>query len=112
MGLNPSHYSPLLKPVILERLPNAIKLLITRKLGKNNWKITELVESINEEVEARENCEFSNETLHAEYCRKSTHSLVDIQKYSRRNCVFCRKSHYSNKCKNITDIAIRKKILR
>ena len=36
MGLNPSHYGPLLIPVILERLPDAIKLLINRKLGKNN----------------------------------------------------------------------------
>ena len=110
--LNPSHYGPLLLPVISERLPDAIKLLITRKLGKNNWKILELVECIKEEVDARENCEFSNEKLDGEYCRKTTHSLVGIQKPSRRNCVFCGKSHYSDKCENITDIAIRKKILR
>ena len=36
MGLNPSHYGPLLIPVILEILPDAIKSLIPRKLGKNN----------------------------------------------------------------------------
>ena len=100
--LNPSYYGPLLIPVILERLPDAIKLLITRKLGKNNWKILELVECIKEEVDARENCEFSNEKLDEEYCRKTTHSLVVIQKPSRRNCVFCGKSHYSDKCENIT----------
>ena len=60
MGLNSSHYGPLLIPVILERLPDTIELLITSKLGKNNWKILELVECIKEEVDARENCEFSN----------------------------------------------------
>ena len=38
--------------------------------------------------------------------------MVGIQKSSRRNCVFCGKSHYSDKCENITYIAIRKKILR
>ena len=112
MGLNSSHYGPLLIPVILERLPDTIELLITSKLGKNNWKILELVECIKEEVNARENCEFSNEKLNEEYCRKNTHSLVGIQKPSRRNCVFCGKNHYSNKCENITDIAIRKKTLR
>ena len=57
-------------------------------------------------------CEFSNQKLDEEYCRKTTHSLVGIQKPSRRNCVFCGKSHYSDKCENITDMAIRKKILR
>ena len=61
IGLNPSHYGPLLIPVIAERLPDAIKLLITMKLGKSNSKILELIECIKEEVDARENCEISNE---------------------------------------------------
>ena len=43
---------------------------------------------------------------------KLHNSVVAIQKSSIRNCVFCGKSHYSDKCENITDIAIRKKILR
>ena len=110
MGLNPSHYGPLFTPVILERLPDAIQLLITRKLGKNNWKILELLECIKEEVDARENCKFSNEKLDEEYCRKTTLSLVGIQKLLRRNCVFCGKSHYRDKYENITDVVIRKKI--
>ena len=82
------------------------------KLGKNNWKVRELEECIKEEVDARENCEFSNEKLDGEYCTKTTQLLIGIQKPSRRNCVFCRKSHYSDKCENITDIAMKKKILR
>ena len=39
MGLNPSHYGPLLIPVILERLPDSIKLILTQKLGMNNWHV-------------------------------------------------------------------------
>ena len=34
MDLSPLHYGPLLIPVILERLPDAIKLWITGKLDK------------------------------------------------------------------------------
>ena len=33
MRLNPFHYGPLLIPVILKRLPDSIKLIVTRKLG-------------------------------------------------------------------------------
>ena len=94
MGVNRSHYGPLLISIILERLLDAIKLLIPRKLGKNNWKIVELVKCIKEEVDARENCKFSNEKLDGEYCRKTTHSLVGIQKPSRRNCVFLQKKSF------------------
>ena len=65
-----------------------------------------------EEIDARENCKFSNEKLDGEYCKKTTYSLVGILKPFRRNCVFGIKSHYSNKCENITDIAIRKKTLQ
>ena len=70
IGLNPSYYGPLVIPVILERLPDAIELLITRKLGKNNWNILELVDCIKEEVDARENYKFSNEELDEEYCKR------------------------------------------
>ena len=112
MGLNPSHYGPLLIPVTLARLPDAIKLSINRKLGKSNLKKLELVECLMEAVGARENCEFSSEKLDGEYCRKATYLLVGIQKPSRINFVFCGKSHYSDNCENITEISIRKKFLR
>ena len=112
MGLSPSHYGPLLIPVTLARLPDAIKLSINRKLGKSNLKKIELAESFMEAVDTRENCEFSSEKLDGEYCRKATYLLVGIQKPSIRNCLFCGKSHYSDNCENITEIAIRKKLLR
>ena len=112
MGLNPSHYGPLLIPVTLARLPDAIKLSINRKLGKSNLKKIELAESFMEAVDTRENCEFSSEKLDGEYCRKATYLLVGIQKPSIGTCLFCGKSHYSGNCENITEIAIRKKILR
>ena len=46
MGLNPSHYGPLLMPVILERLPDSIKLIVTRKLGKINRHISDFINCI------------------------------------------------------------------
>ena len=65
-----------------------------------------------EEVDARENCEFSNKKLDGKYWRKTTRSLVGILKPSRRNDLSFGKGHYSDKCENIPDIAIRIKILQ
>ena len=58
MGLNPSQYSPLLIPVILERLPDSIKLMVTRKFRKINWYISDFINRTKQEVGARENFGF------------------------------------------------------
>ena len=55
MELNPSQYSPLLIPVILERLPDSIKLMVTRKFRKINWYISDFINRTKQEVGAREN---------------------------------------------------------
>ena len=38
-GVNPEHYGALLIPIILERLPDDIKLQLSRKLGTKSWQI-------------------------------------------------------------------------
>ena len=76
MGLNPSHYGPLLIPVILERLPDSIKLIVTRKLGKNNWHISDFINCIKEEIDARENCDFMKGKNDYEHLRNTTHLLL------------------------------------
>ena len=112
MGLNLSHYRPLLIPVILERLPDSIKMIVTRKLGKNNWHISDFINCIKEEVDALENCGFIKDKNDYEHLRNTTHSLLGVQKHSRKNCVFCGKLHYSDKCQNVIDVSLRKKTLR
>ena len=108
MGLNPSHYGPLLIPVILERLPDSIKLIVTRKLGKNNWHISDFINCIKEEVDARENFGFIKDKNDFEHLRNTAHSLLGVQKHSRKNCVFCGKLHHSYKCQNVIDVSVRK----
>ena len=43
LGINYEHFRPLLVPFILEKLPNTIKLQISRKLGKEKWKKEEFL---------------------------------------------------------------------
>ena len=51
-------FGPLLVSIILEKLPNTIKLQISRKLGKENWNIKQFLSAINQEITARENFEY------------------------------------------------------
>ena len=91
MGLNYSHYGPLLIPVILERLPDSITLIVKRKLRKKNWHISDFMNWIKKEVDARENCNFIKNKNDYENLRNTTHSLLGVHKYLRKNWVFCRK---------------------
>ena len=46
MTLNPFHYGLLLIPLISERLPRSIRLIVTRMLGKDNCNITDFITTI------------------------------------------------------------------
>ena len=58
LEINCEHFGPLLVPIISERLPNTIKLQISRKLGKENWNIEQFLSAINQEITARDNLEY------------------------------------------------------
>ena len=45
-------------PIILEKLPNKIKLQIGRKSGKENWNIEQFLSAISQQITARENFEY------------------------------------------------------
>ena len=52
-GVNREHFDALLIPIVQEKIPASIRLEISRKMGKDNWKLIKL------EIEARYNCEIS-----------------------------------------------------
>ena len=58
LRINYQHFGPLLIPIILERLPNTIKLQISHKLGKENWNVEQFLLVIHEEMSAMENYEY------------------------------------------------------
>ena len=84
IGRNLPHYGPLLIPVILERLPDSIKLIITQKLEKNNWHVTDFINCIKKEVGPCENCDFIKDKNNYKHSRNTNHSLLIVQKYPRK----------------------------
>ena len=58
VGIQQEHFGSLLIPIILEKIPNVIRLQISRQLGKENWNIDEFLQCINREITARESYEF------------------------------------------------------
>ena len=109
-------YGKLVVPILLSKLPEGIRLIISRQKKEETWSLDNLLEALKEEITAREMCAV-NSKLSTEERRSSTKqpatasALFSIDKKGP-NCTYCRKSHPSSNCPNVTNIAARKQILK
>ena len=106
IGVKSEHYGPLLIPVIIERLPDDVKLIISRKLGKVDWKIEEFMRTLKEEITARESCNFmkmysERDVTSNESCHLTTEAL--FANTNTLTCAFCKGDHFHDKCAVVTD---------
>ena len=101
-------------PIVLEKLPNVIRLRISRKLGKENWSIDDFLICINTEITARESYEFMKHDKHEGTSNKSSFSGSALLANSNpKKCVFCQSvNHYSDKCNIVTEVDIRRELLK
>ncbi|CAB3989185.1 Hypothetical predicted protein [Paramuricea clavata] len=58
VGISSKQYGKLLVPILMNKIPQELQLIITRKLGKEKWDLDALQNTFKEELEAREMCEF------------------------------------------------------
>ena len=114
VGIDPKHFGPLLIPIVLEKLPNVIRLQISRKLGKDNWDVEDFLKCINEEISARESYEFLKSQDNGDNeDRKSNTTSSLLIKQKEIICAFCdNKGHYSDKCTIVTDVNARRDKLK
>ena len=56
LGVESGTYGPLLCSIILEKLPNELRLIISRNNNENSWDFTKILDLINVELKAREAC--------------------------------------------------------
>ena len=69
LDITSSHYGPILVSIVMSKLPDDIKLIVSRSMSsstteesKNEWKIDELMKSFKQELESREMCNFVSST--------------------------------------------------
>ena len=105
-GINPSHFGPLLIPIILVKLPNSIQLHISRKLGKDNWNVEEFLKCVNEEITARENCDLLKLNGKEESPETNNYTTSSLFTEGKEvSCVFCgERGHCSDKCEIVNDV--------
>ena len=102
LGVTSDSYGTLLTSVILNKLPQELQLLISRKIGDDDWTLTKLMDHVGEEVRAQERT--SAVTIGQKAVRKSGRKEpftgAALLTGSGPTCSFCRQSHTSNPTKN------------
>ena len=108
-GITAEHFGALLIPIVLEKLPNIIRLQVSRTLGSDNWHIQDFMQCINAEITARESFEFlkndsvNDDNSENDGLQQTTSSLAVTLDW--KSFVFCSsREHYSDKCDTISDI--------
>ena len=128
LGVTSESYGALLVPVLLHKLPEDIRLEVSRKMGKtseeeNQWDLDKILKQFKDEIEAREHCTPMNVPGHSAdhsykkpvYNRTAPSTASALLSSSNRksySCTFCRGSHSTAECNVVTDIQERKNILK
>lgn len=133
LGCDSANYGTMLIPIIMTKLPQDIKLVLSRKFDDNIWELRDILKELEKELSAREkvtetdeNFEGSNFSAQALFSgngnrRKGNFEKTEnlpkndqLNKKSAENdliCIFCRQDHYSKNCDIITKPEVRKEIL-
>ena len=109
LGVDSKNYGALLSPIIMERLPNELRLIISRNLKGEGWDLTRLLEILREELKARETCILppsENSEVDIPYTQSAL--FTKSKPTPQIKCLFCRGPHYSDKCDIVTDLQTRK----
>lgn len=113
LKLEAQGYGSLLIPILKEKLPDELKIVISRKFGSSIWTLDLLLTYLNEELRAQENCTTSvgsksERTDESEQLFSASGLFSNTEKSV---CAFCKKNHGSSKCRKVTNIQSRKDIL-
>jgi len=115
LGVARDSYSGLLCPVLVNKLPADIQLLISRKISEDDWKLDSLMQVIEEEVTARERVGV-NQTHPPARRKEPPHSATSLVSSGTPSegisCCYCSKLHPPSNCDIVPQIEARKQLLR
>ena len=115
LGVASEQYGSLLIPIIMSKLPNEVRLRIARETKEEVWKIGDLLQVIQAEVEASENIKVNPARQAVPGQRFSNNPGATASSLfsgsGKIQCVYCGKDHFSASCSKISNISDRKDIL-
>ena len=95
LGAEQDTYAAIVVPLLVEKLPEQLRLTITRGEDHHEWDLEQLLQTLGHEVELRE--EYNKNTRHARSPRDDKRTTMYAGKET--NCAFCLGGHKHEECK-------------
>ena len=119
LSVDPNQYGSLLVPILKNRLPEDVVLLLSRKFDSSVelWEVDQMMKELRLEIEARERCYTGKEDSgNSKEQRKkksmtTTETLLSSSNKNKMSCPYCERPHFPDKCQKVTDPKKRKEIL-
>ena len=110
-----SSYGGLLTSVLMNKLPQDMRLVVSRKVSEDDWNLDVLMKIVEEEIDARERAGSLAPTgpLKKHVSKDGQPTAASLfTKGSVISCVYCDQNHQSASCRMVTDAETRKQRLR
>ena len=117
LGVTSQSYGALLAPVLQNKLPAELRLIINRELVEN-WDLDKFMKILAEELEVRERSiaggrQESGGSKHQHHHKKGHDTSASFMTGNQlANCVYCHQSHASEHCRSVTETEARRQILK
>ena len=115
LGIESDSYGGLLCPVLLNKIPADLQLIISRKVSGADWKLDLLMEAIEEEITARERVSAGQSRPPAWWSTSeqkpppTATALVSGEPSNvQMPCCYCDQLHSPNDCNSVTHVDARK----
>ena len=119
LGVASESYGSLLSPVLLNKLPSELRLIVSREVSDEEWSLDAILKVIEEEIRARERTTVNptrqqQQQQHRRGSDRGPHTAAALVSgaVSGPSCCYCQQSHSSSNCRVVTRVEARKQILK
>ena len=129
IGIGAETYGSFLSPVVMSKIPEDLRVTITRNLTSEEWNLEPMLETFRKELQLREKCQFFPGSVNSREPRApnppvrgepfgsppTTSALFTNGNTQSRQgpwCTYCRGQHPSSNCTVVTNVAARKQFIR
>eukprot|EP00731_Ephydatia_muelleri_P023359 Em0015g942a len=112
LGVPSSSYGSLLSSIVMNKMPQEIRLIVSRKLVDCEWGFDEFIKIVEEEVDARERASLvASSTMAAPRKSKDRPTVTSLLSSESTCCTYCGRAHPSSCCRTISNVTDCKEFL-